>query len=199
MFNIYLSLALIFLLNIYGCTKFIQEAPVPNSIYQDSYKSPFDVRPGYRSSTNFSPILDDDYIGIRINAPKIVKFIPGVIMDDLGTFTYIPISLTYRFSLNYERKFDNMTDHMVVVAVDAITGESFSGTLENDESVEYVPIDLAHVTEEGMSNTFATGYLTVNLVDYLDLPQLESKYNIHVTLEEHQTNTLTVELQKASD
>lgn len=199
MFNIFLLPTLITLLNIYGCTNFIQETSVTNSIYQDSYKSPFDVRPGYRSNTNFSPKIDDEFIGIRIDAPEVVKFIPDVIIDEFGTFAYIPVSLTYRFALSYEQKFDSITDHMVIVAVDAVSGESFSSTLEVDESVEHVPNDLSNVTEEELSNTFSTGYLTINLADYLDLPQIGSKLHIHVTLEEFQTNTVTVELQEDND
>lgn len=168
-------------------------------IYPEKFNSPFDVNPGYKSNTNYSPELDDSFIGIRISAPDIVKFTPGNIVDDLGSFVYIPISISYRFSIAYERKFDNITDHMVLVAVDSVTGTPYSETLQNDDSVEYLPIDFPEVSEQELNSTFGTGFMTVNLIHFLQIPQRSGDYNIHITLEKYQSNLLTVELIEGKD
>ncbi|MBE9564445.1 MAG: hypothetical protein IMF17_04300 [Proteobacteria bacterium] len=168
-------------------------------MYKDAYDSPQDVRPGYRSKTNFSPKIEQGFIGLKIFIPEVVEFKSDDVVDDLGSFSYIPLSISYRFSLGYESKFDNLTDHIVVVAVDSVSGESFSATLDDDDDADYRQTDLSGISENDLNNTFSTSYLTVNLIHFLNLPNKEATYNMHVTLEEFQSSPAAVSLKLLKD
>lgn len=198
MTNTYISGVVILLFSV-GCNLEKKEKIVSSVMYQDSYNSPYDVRPDYRSKTNYSPKLKNDSIGLDISVPLENTFRPGNEVDDFGSFIYIPLSITYSFSLAYESKFDNLTDHMAVIAVNTVTGESYSATLKNDDEVENQPSDLSHISEYDMNNTISTGYLTINLIHYLDLPEEEAIYNLHVTLEEFQSSTVVANVKVIKD
>lgn len=186
---------LIYVFLLLNCSENIQEKNVSNTIYQETFSSPYEVRPGYRSKTDFSPLIKDKKSGLEISVPKINKFKPNEIIDGIDTFIYIPVSISYKFSLAYESKFDNLTNHIVIVAVNTVSGESFSATLEDEgDDSEYRESDISHINENDLNNTFSTGYLTVNLIDYINLPQEEAVYNIHATIEKFQSSQVTTSL-----
>lgn len=192
----YLVVTGVVVLQIISCTHSFQGTVMTDQIYPNSFNSPFDVRPGYRAKSTFSPELDENFVGIRIDAPKLATFNVGDSIDRFESFTNIPVSMAFRFSAAYEIKFDNISDHMAVVAVNSITGKSFSSTLQDEDPVIYTPTDFSKIAKEKLENTFNTGYLTFNVAQFLKIPQENATYDIHVTLEEYQSNVVTVTLQE---
>jgi len=168
-----------------------QERDIMTNINQHTFRSPFDVPIGYRSETNYSPVINNQFFGIKINSPEKITVKEALKMDRFGNNDYVPISLTHQFNLAYLRKFNNITDHMTVVAVNVKTGISFSGNLGDEDTAEY-PDDAPYLPEEELVNTFAEGFLTFNLLQVLNLPAESAAYFIHVTLEEYQSNVLQI-------
>ena len=160
--------------------------------------SPFDVMPGDTSETPFSPRLEAGAVGIRLAVPAEVTYTPGAERRPDGSFTYVPVSMTYTFSVAYRRKFEVITAHMMVVAVNTRTGASYSAPVQ-EQDFELDPDAPREQPSEKdlarMARTFATGYFTFNLAGLLSLPVEDATYNVHVTLEEHQSNVVTTELR----
>lgn len=155
--------------------------------------TPFDITAGFRGPTKFMPRIDPDFKGIRINMPETVA-----VSAQGGNIAqgYIPISMTYQFSYAYIGKFDYIRHHMVVIAVDATTGRVYSGTLEEpDETVSAKkrPVPTAQELAE-QEQTLAQSFLTFDLSKYLELPNKDAGYHVHVSLEQYQSNVVTFSL-----
>jgi hypothetical protein len=162
---------------------------------QDSFKTPFEVRPDYRSRTRFSPTLPADETGLLIAAPDEAPWNPQQRVGADDTFCYLPISLAYRFSLEFiDGVGEQLTDKLTVMAVDAATGESYSGLLMGQD---YEPDEPADDDGEDTANTFVRGYFTFNLAFYLPLPEGEARYHVHVSLGDIQSNVVEIAVVKA--
>lgn len=164
----------------------------------EEFKSPFDVRPGYKDETPFSPVVEDGAQGIRIAIPPEVTFARGASPDSEEGFTYIPVSMTFLFPVSYASRFDAIAAHMVAVAVDAKTGAAFSAPIQEPDFVPSPPAPPDPDPEPGAVRveTLSLSYLTFNLAQVVPLPVAEATYRVHVTLEKHQSNVVTTELRK---
>ncbi|HYO58700.1 hypothetical protein [Archangium sp.] len=155
----------------------------------------FDIRPGEGQDTPFSPVLDRRFVGIRIAAPPIVEYVPGLSYDPFdGDFLYVPISMTYQFSAAYFARFDAIDAHMVAMALNPRTGMSYCGAVRQGEVVKIsrgAPVPL-----EVLQRTFYTRFLTFNLAQLLQLPDEDAVYHIHVTLETYQSNVVTLQMRR---
>lgn len=173
-------------------------AASPPQTMNEEFKSPFDVRPGYKDETPFSPTVEDGAQGIRIAIPPVVTFARGASSDSEEGFAYIPVSMTFLFPVSYASRFDAITAHMVAVAVDAKTGASFSAPIQEPDFVPSPPRPPEPAPGPGavQVETLSLRYLTFNLAQVLPLPVAEATYRVHVTLEQHQSNVVTTELNK---
>ncbi|MFY0570075.1 hypothetical protein ACN28E_40475 [Archangium lansingense] len=161
----------------------------------EKFSSAFDVPAGTHLRTPFNPELEEDFVGLRIGVPPVVEFRPGDVSATEAAFTYIPVSLTYRFNVAYVIRFENIELNMAVMAVNAQTGKSYSGILEQRD-VAPRQHGLEGVPRARLERLFTTSYHTFDLAEILPLPQEEATYHIHMSLETHQSNVVTVSLRK---
>ncbi|WP_163997744.1 hypothetical protein [Pyxidicoccus caerfyrddinensis] len=161
----------------------------------EAYATVFEVPAGTRHPTPFSPQLEPEAVGIRISAPPEVSYSPGESALEGGSFAYVPVSVTYRFSMAYGSRFGVIESHMTVMAVNASSGASYVAVLQQ-EDMAAVPREYPRVPRERLEQSFFTRYFTINLVDHLGLPMEEATYHVHLGLEAHQSNVATVVLKK---
>jgi hypothetical protein len=159
------------------------------------YGTPFDVPPGFRARTPFSPSVDPDAYGIRIAAPRRVEFDPAGSADRVGSFAYVPISLSYHLENALLGRAG--VDRMTVVATSSSTGAVYSARIAEDDPVD--PPDEGPNPNPPMKGLrleveSIEGYYTFNLLHFLPLPRKTDRYRMHVTLETFQSNVAEVEL-----
>lgn len=180
-----------------ACRSSLPAASPPQTM-TDALKSPFDVKPGYKSETPFSPSVGDETHAIRIDIPPVVTFAPGASADAEEGFTYVPVSMSSIFPVSYARKWDVITAHMVVVAVNVRTGASWSAPIQEPDFEPSPPDPPESDPEPGVLRveSLSLRYHTFNLAEVLSLPAEEATYRVHVMLEKHQSNVVTTELKK---
>jgi hypothetical protein len=172
---------------------------MPSEASVETFASPFDVPPNYRAPTNFSPRVERAFRGLRISAPEEATFAPGESVDRFGSFANIPISVTLQFGDDYTAKFGNVTEHLVVVAVSGRTNRSYSSTLESHDAraPRRTAASAPAPSGDGIVGVpIRRSYFTFNLAQYLPLPRESDVYDVHVTLEEHQSNVVTIRLDE---
>jgi hypothetical protein len=84
---------------------------------------------------------------------------------------------------------------MSVVAVNGRTGVSYTSTLQEDDAAAPPPEDRAGDPAE-LEQTVFKNFLTFDLARFLAFPEEEAVYHIHVTLENHQSNAVTIKVRK---
>lgn len=154
----------------------------------DLFSSPFDVPHGYSAKTSFSPEVSPDFRGIRISALEMVRI-------GADRTVKIPISMTTQFTAAYLMKFDAITHHMAVVAVNGKTGASLTGTLQEDDAAVPLLEDRGSDSLE-LEQTIFESYLTFDLARFLHIPAETAVYHVHVTLEQYQSNVVAIKIQK---
>lgn len=171
---------------------YVSESIESESFSAESFSSPFDVPHGYSAKTDFSPEIKGDFIGIKISAPKTVSRRAEGGGEEGAS---IPISIAYQFTAAYKIKYNPIAHHMVVVAVNARTGASFTSTLQDDDPAPRAD-EGEEIPAEDLENTFFEEYLTIDLAQFLKLPEKDAVYHVHVTLEKHQSNVVKIEIRK---
>jgi len=159
--------------------------------------TPFDVPPGVRERTPFSPAVPADGYGIWIAAPSVVEFALGGSADRLRNFAYAPISLSYHLENSVLERAG--VDRMTVIATSASTGRVYSATLEEDDPVDppdEVPNPNPPLKGMRLELESVEGYYTFNLLQFLKLPATTDRYRVHVTLETFQSNVIEIALAK---
>ncbi|MEX2208179.1 MAG: hypothetical protein WEF50_18295 [Myxococcota bacterium] len=161
------------------------------------YGTPFEVPPGLRARTPFSPPVDPDGYGIWIAAPETVEFDPAGRADRVGNFAYVPISLSYHLENALLERAG--VDGMTVVATSTSTGRVYSAKLEEDDPAE-PPSEEPNPNPpmKGMQLELESieGYYTFNLLHFLELPPTSDRYRLHVTLETFQSNVIEVAMAR---
>ncbi|MBI3776154.1 MAG: hypothetical protein HY273_11490 [Gammaproteobacteria bacterium] len=165
-----------------------------SSSSENKFATPFDVPANYSGPTNFSPKVASDFVGLVIAAPEQVnvgQVSPGELV--------CPVSLTFEFNYAFLSTIRGPeTDHMVVVAIDAKTGKSYSNTLQRDDSVPSDADDRPKLSAQEMQNIRSKGYFTFDLASVLQLPKKAATYRVHVTLEKYQSNVVTIMVRSGS-
>lgn len=136
-------------------------------------------------------------MGIRIAASLEVRYAPGGESSPGAPFVYVPVSVTYRFSGAYGLNFGVIESHMTAMAVNASTGASYVAVLQQEDTAP-ARREYAGVPRERLEQSFFTRYFTADLEGLLGLPMEEAAYPVHVWLEEHLSNVMTLTLNPAS-
>ena len=191
-------------------------APIPDSGEQlmsdDLYElpDPCNFMDVYNGSAEFdcSPKLKDRYFsefsGLLINAPKAVVWPKNVSLSDFppgpwGT-TSGPLRLMLaglaRFKYSELGLRGDTGEHVLVIAVDQKTGQSYSGKMPQPD-VETAPnFDMGHEQIEpnqAEQNALLTSYFNLDLVHDLNLPIAKARYTVYATLGEFKSNIVEIE------
>jgi len=136
-------------------------------------------------------------VGIAINAFREVQFSEGPRLSPKDAQFIVCVATRFVYDmLGYGSRF---MDHLTLVAVDARTHQEYAASaLRADNSnirdnLEPFPRDMAE-PETDHTNTTIGEFLRTNLAKMIDLPAVETEYNIYASLGSYRSNTLTVKL-----
>ncbi len=136
-----------------------------------------------------SPILDEEFSGIEINAP-----IQIVMADDYS----FPVCGSYQFSEEFFYKFKSIENEMVIVVVDLNTQRSYSSNLlEKDFKPAIFDDEDDLEDEEEFEDVKITSWFNVNLFSYIEeLPRNATTFTVYATIGDIKSNVVTVKVVK---
>lgn len=141
-----------------------------------------------------SPTFEDysyDRREIKINAPGRVQ----AILDDDGMSpeTRFPICLAMQFPTKLVGDTFELWARITLVAVNVVTGESFSGNLVPRRTAQRIPGP--PLAPEVLEKRVERFYRNINLCHYVHLPAERGSYHVYAMFEDYRSNTVTVELE----
>lgn len=154
---------------------------------------------GIRDSNECSPkIINSDYAGIVINAPKEVFFTTNNTNNNENA---IPICGTYADALGvFSISTRSLVHSIVFVVVDAKTNQAWSGKIPEIQNKMPRPkgkherqIPLAI---EDLKGRTITGYFNPNVFNIISIPLYETEYIIYATIGPYKSNVVTIKLTK---
>ncbi len=145
-----------------------------------------------------SPVIDDpDFLGIVINAAADVFYDPGETVEGSLAFADARICGTVAVDYGFQGLRGEVTEEILLVAVNAATQETWSGKMEPIANPEQRPENLGGDggPTEGL---IVESYFNPNLVETLDLPEKPAEYIIYAVLGEYKSNTVRIRLKERS-
>jgi hypothetical protein len=133
-----------------------------------------------------SPVLDVDFLGIRIAAPETVLLDGDMVL---------PVCGSYRFKAGFWNRFDCLGFEMALVAVNAATHIPL---ITNLRYMDFVPdTGKFDETEDGFGETTAAGWFNADLCFYLpDFPKSPAAYHIFALIGGEKSNVVTLRIRK---
>ncbi|MFK5856888.1 MAG: hypothetical protein QM503_12225 [Bacteroidota bacterium] len=142
---------------------------------------------GELSESDCSPKIDSwGFRGIKLNAPKKVI---------VNSEFILPLCGSTQFSEKFINEFKRIDDEIVIVVVNTLTNQSYSGNLsepsyESEENIKSIGTD-----EELELNT-VNGWFNIDVYDYVrSLTQLEGTYLIYALIGDLKSNVVSVEIE----
>ena len=148
-----------------------------------------------RNPNDCTPKIESDFVGIRINAPGSVTYIPGAKDPVTGSFARLMICGIYRLELPVLAQTKGFRKVATLAAVATDTHQTFTGGMMHDHPDTPNP-NPSKFSPEELKGFHETGYFNVNVLDYLHLPERPGEYQIFVTFTEYTSNVVTVTLKK---
>jgi len=141
-----------------------------------------------------TPKIDDNFIGIRINAPDVVYYAPGEKDPNTGHFAKIMICGIRRFRGDFLSELrPDVEKKVALVAIDTQLHNVHTSLLIDDDPDEPDPSP-PQFPKETLEKVYITAWFNINILDYLDLPERPATYNVFVTLKEYKSNVVTIKL-----
>jgi len=154
------------------------------------------VEPGSGNRNACSPIVDSDFVGIVISAPKKVLFTPGTRDPVSGAFARFMICGAYRLDAWQLHQLGGFREGARLVATDADRHDVFTGAMQPPHPATPQP-DPPRWTAQDFAGQTEQAYFNENLLDFLPLPQQPARYDVVVTFGSHGSNVVTVTLEAA--
>lgn len=193
LFKILIFLNFITIFSICNASEHDMAMTFPSDNEVTIYKSVYDISNGYLGATNYSPIVDSKFTGIKITSPENISINKNI--EQYGELR-IPISMTYAFNFDFINSLHGTeTDNMFVIVVDSQTGKSYSSGLQVDDSVQIEPEEPYEQSKE-VTSAIAYGYFTFNLANFIDLPETTAMYHVHIQLKNIQSNVIAISVKR---
>jgi hypothetical protein len=148
-----------------------------------------------------SPDIDDlNFIGIKLNAPEVVTYVPGSSNPINGSFAPVIVCGSYSFkytTLGLNGKFANA---IVLVAVDEKSRMSFHGTMTGVKNAVPEPQGADNgLTAEDFAGDTIGGYFNPNLAVILGLPEKEADYVVYALLGPYESNRVRISVRQSDE
>lgn len=166
-----------------------------------SEKRPCDfgeIQSGSGDENPCTPEYDEDFRGIRINAPREVYFGPDTRDPFIGGFAKIIVAgvcqLEYQ-TLGLRGEWNNA---IVLVATDTRTRRVYSGTMKpfGSPAPPTDPLAKGGLTPEDFAGAVIGSCFNPNLARELGLPEREAEYDVHATLGPYKSNVVHIKLSR---
>lgn len=151
------------------------------------------VEPDNDNSNECTPAIENDFIGIRINAPEAIDYTPGERDRITGAFGRAILCGIYRFESAFLLETDGFKKTATLVAVDTKTHRPYTAKMVHDHP-EIPNPDPPQYPPEMLEGVYETGYFNINMLDFLGLPEQPATYEVFVTLQRYKSNVVTVRL-----
>ena len=153
-----------------------------------------DVIEGSYSGYDCSPRIEgSEFRGIKINAPKVVRYTPGVSDPLYGGFARIIVCTTYEFGFTEFDFSGDVEDFIVFVAVDEQSLASYSGTMTSGIDDDVAEFDDDVFLGERLDPI--AGYLNPNLAVIMDLPEKDADYIVYAVLQQFESNRVRISVR----
>lgn len=181
---------------------------MPDELYKIPANCDFNqIINGDTHSNECTPVLNNkffsEFSGLLINAPTHVVWPKDTSLDDYpvgpwGTSTG-PLRLMLAGLVRVQYKTLGLngeaSEHVVLVAVNQKTAETYSGRMpqadvETEPDFDMGIEDISPTEEE--ENTLLTSYFNFDLVHDLGLPIIDANYNVYATLGELTSNAIII-------
>jgi hypothetical protein len=148
-----------------------------------------------------SPNMDDpDFIGIVLNAPKVVTYEPGRTNPINGSFAPLIVCGAYAFKYTTMGLNGDFVDSIVLVAVDEKSRISYHSTMPGVENAEPPPEAIEDdQAEEDFSGDIIGGYFNPNLAVVLGLPEKAADYVVYALLGPYESNRVRISVRQAEE
>ena len=152
------------------------------------------VEPGNDNENDCTPRIEEDFIGIRINAPEVIGYTPGVGDRTTGAFVNAILCGIYRFESAFLVETTGFKKAATLVAVDRKTHQSYTAKMVHDHPDIPNP-DPPQFPRQMLEGVYETGYFNINILDFLELPERPATYDVFVTIHQHISNIVTFTLR----
>jgi len=143
-----------------------------------------------------SPILENEFRGIKINAPTEITM-----MEDYS----FPVCGSYHFTEEFFKKFRSLENEIVIVVVDLKTHKSYSSNLlkkdfepailDDKENIEDEEVNIEN--EEEFEDVSISSWFNIDLFRYIeDLPRYATTFIVYATIGDFKSNVVTVKVVK---
>jgi len=148
-----------------------------------------------------SPVIDDlDFIGIKLNAPEVVTFVPGGLNPINGSFAPVIVCGSYSFKYTTLGLNGRFVNAIVLVAVDEKSRMSFHGTMSGVVNAIPEPQGAGDgLTAEDFAGDTIGGYFNPNLAVILGLPEKEADYVVYALLGPYESNRVRISVRQSDD
>jgi hypothetical protein len=141
--------------------------------------------------------MDLDWRGILINAPTKVYFKKDEIVDDFGAFVQVPVCGYYLL----EAEKSDSNENMKIIARNIKNNIKYEGLIFilDYSPEEPPPFDELSFSKEELEGISVGSYFNYNIINFVDLPVEEAKYEVWVNLNNIESNKVIIELLDEKD
>ncbi len=145
-----------------------------------------------------SPEVEDpDFIGILLNAPEVVTYVPGSSNPLNGSFAPVIVCGAYAFKYTTLGLNGDFADSIVLVAVDEKSRISYHSTMPGVENAVPEQADPeSNLTAEDFAGDIIGGYFNPNLAVILGLPEKEADYIVYALLGPYESNRVRISIKE---
>jgi hypothetical protein len=157
------------------------------------------IVPGVNTSNSCTPTVDDQFVGIAINAPSVVTYGRGKRDRETDAFARIIVAgvcLLPTDSLNLGGRWNK---HITLVAIDSRTKRVFTGKIGPRRAGYRLRSDdeprMGDFTS-GSSNSKVGTFFNSNLASDLFLPGEDADYDVHAVLGPFRSNVVHIKVRR---
>lgn len=155
------------------------------------------VEPGNGNENDCTPQVGDDFVGLKINAPKMVYYTPGVRHSITDAFAKMMICGVYQVEAEAVENLGGIKQATTLSAIDVVSHTPYVSKLGAPKWMDIVtdPPLPRRPSEHPNRVKFYMGFFNENVLDYLDLPEKPGTYQVFVTLLKYKSNVVTITLK----
>ena len=145
------------------------------------------VELGDHSENACTPAIEKDFIGMKINAPTVVR----------SGEDQFAVCGTYRFTAEYAYSFSSIHRAVVLVAVDAQRHDPYACTIGVPSSIPSRPKSSPPPQDpDWMTDHYIRRYFNVNMLRFMtQLPRRTATYYVYALIEDHISNVCRVDFK----
>lgn len=143
-----------------------------------------------------SPDIEDfdfEWRGIKINMPEKVAISGGANGVLQSEEMRIPVFILLQLTLDRLIKYEFEREGVTLIFVDRKTGKSFTENLL--ETGATLPVEKHEFSQQEMEQSVMRYFYNINALEFIELPEKSTTYDVYATFEEFKSNAMTITLK----